>query len=400
MLLNRLTRTLGLAAGLFGGLALSGHALSMEAGVADASIVELAPPEQALTLAQIQRDGQHHTLLLLRAGADQVDGINLSRHFNSYPHDSLTLVRNQGYQSLAGLLRLALSNPNDLPLESIDRDALLPTGGPREHQLAAGANYEEHGEETDIDEVFLFPKFSPASGAVVTMAGGNGRLLDYEVELCMRWDRDLTSLADLRQAQPGLFLCGDFTDRAEMLRRLDVDNITSGHGFTDAKSGADRFPTGPWLVVPADWRQLLPDLALRTYVGTDLRQHARADSMILQPDALVERVLAAGQEPDWRYRDQPVALLSGNGSGIRQGESLLTGTPAGVVFNAPGPGYYVTTIAHWLVTLSFLDSAAMDYLVEALIEDGLASGDYLMPGDQVRLEGRYLGSIEVTVTDG
>ena len=82
------------------------------------------------------------------------------------------------------------------------------------------------------------------------------------------------------------------------------------------------------------------------------------------------------------------------------GTLILTGTPEGVVFNAPGPGYYVTTIAHWLVTLSFLDSAAMDYLVEALIEDGLASGDYLMPGDQVRLEGRYLGSIEVTVTDG
>lgn len=387
---------------------------------------ELAPLTQALTLAQIERDGQHHTLAVIQADSQWVTGINLSAWFNQYPKDSLTLVREQGLtnliallqsqgtgkqlpgtgkpgvsenqqQTIAGLQQISALQDAGMMLEKIPAHALLPAGGAENTQLAAGTNYEEHGEETDVDEVFLFPKYSATGGYITQVQARSDQMMDYEVELCARWDREITTLADYQASQPGLFLCGDFTDRAEMLRKINLDNIASGHGFTDAKSGHDRFPTGRWLVVPVDWRNILPEIRLQTWVNRELKQNSRADKMIKDLDTLVTDILEKGQEKDWRYQNQPVALMTG--ASIPQGQSLLTGTPEGVIFNTPGVGYYITTLSKWLLTFQFVESGPMDYLIDELIEDSTAQKRYLQPGDHVTLKGRYLGDIQAKMTD-
>ena len=72
-------------------------------------------------------------------------------------------------------------------------------------------------------------------------------LLDYEVELCMRFDRTISSPEDFDAAVKGLFLCGDFTDRGKLIRLVDPDNLDSGRGFSDGKSRVDFYPSGALL---------------------------------------------------------------------------------------------------------------------------------------------------------
>jgi 2-keto-4-pentenoate hydratase/2-oxohepta-3-ene-1,7-dioic acid hydratase in catechol pathway len=99
---------------------------------------------------------------------------------------------------------------------------LLPAAGGGVRHLATGTNFREHAKEAGIDTVFNFPKFGPATPARSTVKLRPGALLDYEVEICARFDRDIRSLADFDAARKGFFLCGDFTDRARLLRLIDL----------------------------------------------------------------------------------------------------------------------------------------------------------------------------------
>ncbi|MCE2595814.1 fumarylacetoacetate hydrolase family protein [Motilimonas cestriensis] len=349
----------------------------------------LAPLDKGLTLAQIQQDeNKRATLLVLHDTEKSVKAINLSDIFNSYPNDPMQLVRQQGYEKL-------LAQANYPAITLYQHSQLLAAGGSHTAHIAAGANYLAHGEEADIDEVFLFPKFAipqPSESQIVLQPKV---LLDYEVELCLRWDRDITSMLDFEQANTGVFLCGDFTDRAELLRKIDVDNVTSGHGFSDAKSGGHLMPTGPYLVVTQDWQHLLSEINLSTYVNGNKRQFSSVSKMLMPPNELVERILEQGEQANWRYQSRVVPLTPLGG--IQQGQNLLTGTPEGVVYNTPNFSYKLTRSMMWLASLSFLDSGPVDYILEQYIADSLADQRFLQPGDHVHLSANYLGTLEVVI---
>ncbi|MDN3612062.1 fumarylacetoacetate hydrolase family protein [Vibrio ostreicida] len=355
-----------------------------------ANSTEIAPTDMALTLAQVLNpSGQTHTFLVTENTGKKVKAINLSRHYDYYPSEPLSFIERYGYDTL--------SQVNDgLPVQSIDHKKLLAAGGEGSQHIAAGTNYLEHGEEADIDEVFLFPKLSKPTPNYTEIRYQSDVLLDYEVELCMRWVNPISN-PEQSDGYAGMFVCGDFTDRAELLRKIDVDNVTSGLGFSDAKSGEARFPTGPYIVVPKDWKSFLENISLATYVNGGLRQQTSASEMIRQPNALIGMILDKGDEPIWQYQGQNIPLF--NRQGIEPHQNLVTGTPAGVVYNTPGWSYRVLKSIKWLATFSFLDSGPIDYILEQYIEESFTNKNYLQAGDKVQLIGTYLGSIDVTITD-
>lgn len=349
---------------------------------------QLASLDQAWTLAQRRSpEGRAHTLLVREDQGARLLAQDLSVGLQRFPEDSLELVRSMGH---AGLQALS----ERLPWVAVDKRELLPSARAHSH-IAAGTNYAAHAREADIDEVFLFPKFSTPSPARSELRHEAGQLLDYEVELCLRADRDLANLADLQAAQLGFFLCGDLTDRAELLRRINTEDLTSGHGFSDAKSGPGRMPTGPYLVVPRDWRRWLQGVRLRSHVNGQLRQDAAASDMLKTPDRLLQQAWQRGLLPLWRYQGRPVPLLE---SGVlRQGQVLLTGTPEGVVYRAPSLGFRWRHGLAWFFGLSWLHHGPVRHVLDAQIREGLASGRFLQAGDVLEHSAEGLGQITVKI---
>ena len=114
--------------------------------------------------------------------------------------------------------------------------------------IAAGTNFVAHAEEVGHEgDPFLFPKLSaPTAWNAPVRAEGR---LDFEVELCA------VTLAEHRADAPaplGFLLCGDYTDRLQLVQEIDLDGPMGLSGFTDAKGGAGRLPIGPLLVIPED----------------------------------------------------------------------------------------------------------------------------------------------------
>lgn len=351
---------------------------------------EIAPVDIALTLAQtLSPSGQTQTYLVTQNTGKSIKAINLSDHFEYYPTEPLNFIERYGFDTLS-------QEANSLPIQTLNHKQLLAAGGEGSNHIAAGTNYIEHGVEADINEVFLFPKFSKPTPNHSKIPYQKDVLLDYEVELCMRWVEPIKK-AEQSKGYAGLFVCGDFTDRAELLRKIDVDNVTSGHGFSDAKSGKARFPTGPYIVVPKNWNTFLENVSLATYVNGEQRQQTSASEMIREPNSLIEMILDKGDQSIWRYQGQDVPLF--DEQGIKPQQNIVTGTPAGVVYNTPGWGYRISKSIKWLATFSFLDSGPIDYILEQYIEESFKNKSYLQKGDKVQLTGTYLGSINLDITD-
>lgn len=350
----------------------------------------VAKLRSALTLAQIIHEEQVYTLLVLSDRGDEVIAADLTSSYELSEENPLVLVGQIGVDAIRQGVMEGKLRP-----QRYERAQLIAPRGLGERHIAAGANYAEHGEEAGVDEVFLFPKVSPANRFGATVAASPGELLDYEVEVCLRFDRDIASMEDFEVALKGFFLCADFTERATLLRHLDPDDVTSGAGFPEAKSGEDRMPIGPYIVLPDNWRAWLKQAEIRLSVNGQERQKAIADEMILEPQRIIERALAEGRAREWSRNGQPLALLdSGN---IGKSQAVLTGTPGGVIFREPAAGQIAWSLTKWLFTLSFIDNSLTNKVIDDFIEDAIEAGRYLQPGDVVEMTGTGMGNMRVTV---
>lgn len=353
---------------------------------------EIAPVSVGLTLAQIAGDDEQtlDTLLVLEKQGGKLQAINLSEHFELRPIDPLDMVAAIG---IGPLQELAESGTG----KSYDYQALKVSPILGRSHIAAGTNYKAHREETDIYSGFLFPKISSPSPFKSSVKVSSSELMDYEVELCVRFQAPVFNVWNFENVVKGFFLCGDMSDRAELLRKINVDNPASGIGFTDAKSGDDRFPVGPYTVVPVEWRGFLNSINLRTAVNGVQRQFSSAGKMIKEIDEIVIDVLKNGKNSNWRYQDKPLALIDKDY--IAKETAILTGTPEGVIYNGISTWSKVLWGTQWVLSLSFLEQSAVKYVIERTIEEGFESGQYLQPGDEVVLSGTYLGAIQMTIVE-
>jgi 2-keto-4-pentenoate hydratase/2-oxohepta-3-ene-1,7-dioic acid hydratase in catechol pathway len=343
----------------------------------------LAPLHSAHTFAQIHQGKNVATLLIIELTADSVRAIDLSAMNKHYSRDAFDVVSSFTSAELDGYASRTQS------VRSFPISELIGVGPRGLAHIAVGTNYPEHGKETGMDEgAFLFPKLSPADGPRTEVVTSPGVLLDYEVEVCARFDREVRSLADFDAARKGFFLCGDFSDRATLFRNINLRNPYSGDGFADAKSGADRFPVGPFLVVPRDWKRFLPSVTISTYVDDNLRQNANAGDMIKDLRTVVEETLAEAGTRTWSYQASRILMIQR--AAIPTDIAILTGTAEGVVFREPSP----KLVKEIQAAKNRVDQLA---IINRYISEEDAKRIYLQPGDRVRHESNYLGWIDAQV---
>jgi len=353
---------------------------------------EIAPLDMATTLAQFSGpNGKVVTIQVLEFSEEAVTGVDLMElgaAQDSNPFAALASAQTA----------LDSTNRDNFPTLKVAWADLLPAAPPGARHIGTGTNFPEHAEETGSTSVFSFPKFGKATPARTNVRSKDEILLDYEVEFCIRFDRDIASLADFDAAEKGIFLCGDFTDRNAIIDLVDPDNLDSGSGFSDAKSGPDFFPSGPFLVVPKDWSSFVDNLRMTTSINDEPRQDAKGAEMHLDFRQLAEKSLGDMTEQRFLYQDGYNFLAPDKR--IDASMALMSGTAEGVIFTPPARGDIIEGFLSYLGNggpLSGNDS--YHYVKKTFIENELASGHYLQPGDTVRYRSSFLGNIEIKVIE-
>lgn len=353
----------------------------------------LAPLDEAITLAQFAgEDGSTRTMLVTSRDGETATGIDLE--LLGAP------ATNNPFEALTGadISPVRADQLDGLPMSTVAIAELLPSASGGEQHIGTGTNFPEHAEEANSTSVFQFPKFGPASPARTTVRANPGILLDYEVELCVRFDSALKSPVDFDDAVKGFFLCGDFTNRNALINLADPDNLDSGHGFSDAKSGPDFFPTGPFLVVPNDWKAFISNVRMTTSVNGSPRQDARGGDMTLDFQSLVEKAFGDMEEPRFLYRDGYVKLMPD--ASIPASATLMSGTSEGTIFTPPTRGDIIEAIITYLGQGGPLaNEEFMDIARRTFIANELAGKHYLQPGDIVEYGSSNLGDIVVRVVE-
>ncbi|MEM1436643.1 MAG: fumarylacetoacetate hydrolase family protein [Pseudomonadota bacterium] len=352
----------------------------------------LATLGEALTLAQ-QRlpDGATMTMLVLQYDGAIVSGVDLAGLGAPRSNDPFAVIDALDRAALLAAAEDPAATRVQVPIEQ-----LLPAGPSGARHIGTGTNFPEHAEETSSDSVFNFPKFGTATPARTRVAASPDGLLDYEVELCARFDRPITSVEDFDAARKGLFLCADFTDRVALLELADFDNLDSGYGFSDAKSGAGFFPTGPFLVLPTDWEAFVASTRMTTAHNGQARQDARGREMTLDFRALTDKVLADMEQPRFFYQGDFFRLAPAQR--IDTDMALMSGTSEGVIFTAPAAHDYIEMLLGYLKAGGpFSGQGLIEVGVPIFLENEIESGHFLQPGDTVSYRSSTLSEIVVDI---
>lgn len=328
----------------------------------------------------IEESDEKATVVNVSESLDSAERLNIMQLVSRYGIDAIEYLAEHGYKQEVNKKQLSIVNSLG------------------ERHIGIGTNYKEHQEEVDVKDVFLFPKIAKPTEKNSIITVNKNQLLDYEIEICAVFDRGIKTAADFEAAVKAFFVCGDFTDRAKLIRLVDRDNVTSGKGFTDAKSGSGRFPVGNRVVIPKNWQAFIDAVPLQLSVNGDIRQEAKGEQMIMKLDKLVSKILAEGNDTSrWQYRDKPVSMLNKNY--IEHGQAILTGTPSGVIFQFPGFIFQLKCLLRWLFSFAWLDVSLVNYIIEQYIADAKAKQIYLQSGDQIDMEAGALGVLSIGIIE-
>lgn len=353
----------------------------------------IAPLEQALSLAQFYDEtGDTRTLLVTEYDGDTVTGLVLNPGPLVPEADPFKVITSWNQVEL---IESAKATTN---LRTIAVTELLPSGPTGTRHIGSGTNFPEHAAEASSDEVFMFPKFGAATPARTTISAPARGLLDYEVELCVRFDRPITKPEDFETAVKGFFLCADFTDRVALVNLADPDNLDSGHGFSDAKSGKDFYPTGPFIVIPNDWKNFIAHTRMTTEINGEPRQDARGAEMILDFAGLTEKALGDMTKRRFLYQNDYYKLVPDNM--IHATMTVMSGTSEGVIFTPPQRHDIIEAALAYLFNGGFLkDESLLDQAKKSFINAEIETGHFLQVGDKVHYRSSTMGEIVVNVVE-
>jgi 2-keto-4-pentenoate hydratase/2-oxohepta-3-ene-1,7-dioic acid hydratase in catechol pathway len=350
--------------------------------------VAIADPDDALTFARVGAGDARRVLAVARYRAGSVEGVDLTALLGRRVDDPIRVFLEVGYETL----RAAVSQPAPGARVSVRAEDLVIPVDLRDHHIAAGLNFAAHAGEASVEHgPFLFPKLVSPTGPRSPVSVG-AALLDYEAELA--WV-PLEPLSEHTTPDfMGLVLCNDYTDRAALLRGVDVGDVASGKGFTAGKSAPGYLPVGNLFVVPRDFRAFAGDLELRLYVNQGLRQRSVASHMIWDIDEILAQTWAR-QSLRWDHRGEEVSLLEKPGL-LPDRTLLMSGTPHGTVFQGVGTRQKLSGLLAWL--LGGWGESIPSHAVSAYIDDARSARVYLQPGDRVAIHVDYLGAIRNGVT--
>jgi 2,4-diketo-3-deoxy-L-fuconate hydrolase len=346
--------------------------------------------DEALTLSRFSKNGQVHTLAVLQDDGGSLTGVDLSAELGRYEVNSFDVIKGMAFEDVVKAIRRSAK------MMSVKYSDLLPSVAGKDH-LAIGINYAEHGKETGQVRPFMFPKFVSTDPAIHQLDYTDGWLLDHEVELGIVFPTPVCTVGDLDHMLIGFLVVNDFTDRAALMRKMDSKNVVGGRGFPDAKSKKGFLPTGPYLVIPKDWRAFVKALHLRLSVNGIARQDGYAKDMVWNIENIVERSLSVKGKDDSYYQDKMVKLFEGNC--IPSNSIIITGTPSGVVFNAPKKGFIFGSVMKYIFTGRFLSTKMHAYILKNYLKKELKNPRYLKPGDHVESSINYLGTIKTSVVE-
>jgi 2,4-diketo-3-deoxy-L-fuconate hydrolase len=345
-------------------------------------------PEEALTLSRFSEGGQSHTLAVLEDDGENVKGVDLSAELNRYERNSFDVIRNMTFDEVVKLIR---KSSKKAIVKYVD---LLPSVAGDDH-LAIGINYAEHGKETGQVRPFMFPKLVKTDPFIHTLNYTEGWLLDHEVELGIVFPTAVCSPVDLNHMMIGFLVVNDFTDRATLMRKMDSENVTGGKGFPDAKSKKGFLPTGPYMVIPKNWKAFVKELQLKLSVNGKVRQHGSAKNMVWDIEKIIERSLSVRNMKKSYYQGKMIGLFEGNC--IPENSIIITGTPSGVVFNAPTKGFIFSTVTKYLFTGGFFSEKMHPYILQQYLKKEMINPRYLKRGDHIETSINFLGTIKTVV---
>jgi 2,4-diketo-3-deoxy-L-fuconate hydrolase len=338
--------------------------------------VEIAPRGEALTFARFKRNGQPHLILVTKFDKGQVTGIDVQSQFPASAADPIALFNLMGYSALQSLdgpiVRVAAS------------DLILPFPG-TDNQIAVGINYPAHSDETAIAQSFLFPKRTVATDHRANVPARD-YLLDYEIELGIVLLNDLS-----RDALPkfvGLVLSSDYTDRAALMRNVNLREVSSGVGFTQGKSERGFMPIGNLFIIPKDFQHFYKALKLELWWNGEKRQEAHPAHLIWDVQRIFFEALAR-ESLRWKWNNEIVSLPVKNHR-IPARTMILSGTPGGVIYRQPTARDIFLGVSETFFMLRWFQPQTV---VEPFLRNEHYSRRYLKPGDIVQMKADRLGTI-------
>lgn len=366
--------------------ALTWMLLSLSSCIHASEIVSL---DKGLTLAETG-SSDLHTLLIVADNEGSVSALDISE-ITGVEGGIVKIFQVLGYEGIVNAA--ASAKQNDIKLYHYS--TLLSPAGKGTHHIAVGFNYPEHADEIKQEHApFVFLKTTKATRDS-SLKVEPGVLLDYEVEICARPMQGIAESTAVDSTYFGLFLCGDFTDRAALLRGIDLDDMRSGQGFSYAKSKPGYFPTGPYLVIPKNKREFLDDIVFALSLNGAQKQSASAGKTFWSLTQTAQEVISADKTKRTTYTDRVTDWLPDNQ--ITSDMTILNGTPEGVIMRPPTLGFKLVSGIGYALTGAFVKTDVRQYTVERYIKTLEKNKVFLQAGDSVQMKARYLGEMNLLI---
>lgn len=358
----------------------------------DCNAKEIIDIKDGLTLALINNEGRLNTLLVLEDNGESVKAVNLS-NISGVTGDIPTVYQRLGSSNI---ISIVADNQTTSSADYSYSDLLSPAGVGK-HHIGLGFNYAKHAGEVNAEErPFLFLKTIQATRQQGILTN-SGTLLDYEIEICARPLESIAPSDKVENIPFGFFICGDFTDRADLMRNIDIDNMQSGAGFSKSKSRPGFFPTGPYMVVPSSQRTFIDHASFTLLRNSTVKQSSTLSEMTWSLDTIVKQIFIA------RDLDYPTFSNRSNkwlpSEKITSDMVILTGTPEGVVMRPP-PLWTKIKYGFWFVLSGeMFDTSMRDYVIDNYIVDLLKERTFLQPNERVTMSGNFMGKLQIMVTN-
>lgn len=340
--------------------------------------VKIAPIGDALSFARVGKQ----TIAVSSYANGRVTGLPVGKE----GEDAISLVNRLGYDGVSALIA-----KGGAPTTANVAELAVPVDLLSRH-IAAGTNYREHAEEATVEGgPFLFAKYVAPTPSRASVSAGDA-LLDYEVELCLV---TLDATPTTQRAKGGLMLCNDVTNRAKLMRNVDVAHPESGKGFTTGKSAPGYLPVGDLFVVPRDLNRYVAGLTLQLSVNGQERQRTPATMWIWDLDRLLTE---AGKlrDREWAYAGGTARLPIDAEGNVPARTLVLAGTPGGTVFAGVDLRSIGRGLAAWLA--GGWDKPFTAQVIESHIALARQQKRYLQPGDRMTIRVDGLGSLDNYIT--
>lgn len=362
----------------------------IEPGVTEG--VGIADPATALTFARVDT-GSGPTVLAVTDYSDhEITGVDVNAAAGTAFTDPIAAFDELGYPALQEIATDAA-----LPPVTVAASDVLTAIDTHSDHIGTGTNYLEHQQEATIEEPYLFPKVGALTDSNEPLRAGETGLLDYEVELGLVALDDITAETGTPEYM-GLVLSNDWTDRELLVSQIEVDNLTGGAGFTNAKSQPGFLSTGDLFVIPADWQSYYKELELDLFVNGDLRQRAHPVDMVWDAPTVIDKALTIGDRT-WNSDGEQIPLTREAGV-IARGTLIQSGTPEGVVYRAPDTRQRFLGFMEWAGSLGTNAESVVASALDVYVRDAHEAGVYLQPGDEIVTRAEGLGQIFTTIVPG